>query len=294
MRFFSRGLKGEMGKAVVMLSAVFLLSSAFAEERIKVKLIFSSTIQHLASDIFLLENPQGKPINLTKGGWPNNFPDWSPDGERIAFRGLPDKGLYLMELAEGKVKPLLNMIVGSFDWSPDGRRIAFWDYKGKRLRILDLLRGELETVPCQLDIISLAGLSWSPEGDEVACGAVARGRNKYDLYVINVETEEFRNLTNSPDDNDFFPCWSPDGGLIFSCSDREGSVLFDVYAMDVEGEVVWHLRLEGSQWPVDVFDPSYAYRSLHPIDLKMVMWGMMKSGGLPDSVTPGLSRTFRR
>jgi len=49
---------------------------------------------------------------------------------------------------------------------------------------------------------------WSPDGEEIVYGEQA------DLWVLDAETGETRNLTNTPDRWELMPAWSPDGAKI--------------------------------------------------------------------------------
>ena len=56
-----------------------------------------------------------------------------------------------------------------------------------------------------------------------------------EIYVMEVDGNNARNLTNNPD-KDFQPSWSPDSNRIAFSSDRRGDFEnFDIYVMDVDG-----------------------------------------------------------
>jgi WD40 repeat protein len=62
---------------------------------------------------------------------------------------------------------------------------------------------------------------WSPEGDRLALSA------NLDIYIIDMNTQEWENVTRSTDVNDFSPHWSPGGDFIFykSCPVMDGMML---------------------------------------------------------------------
>lgn len=73
----------------------------------------------------------GSPISRTRGACPS----WSPDGQRLAFRG-DSKSIYTYEAASGKVTELYRRGVtetefaGPMFWSPDQRYIAATVHSG--------------------------------------------------------------------------------------------------------------------------------------------------------------------
>lgn len=60
----------------------------------------------------------------------------------------------------------------------------------------------------------------------------------WDLYMIDVNGEDLRNLTNHPAD-ELDPAWSPNGQFLAYTSNRDGN--FDIYLMDVHKQEHWQL-----------------------------------------------------
>ena len=81
------------------------------------------------------------------------------------------------------------------------------------------------------------GPAWSPDGKKIAFTIFdIAGVSLYhhdDIYVMNVDGTDQVNLTNSPEVNDYGPCWSPDGDRIVFVSDRDGNL--EIYVMNVDG-----------------------------------------------------------
>jgi Tol biopolymer transport system component len=123
--------------------------------------------------------------NLTSGGGPA----WSPDGQKIAFDRFvafppvpPESDIYVMNADGSGTKNLTrsSKFDGGPAWSPDGQKIAFQRVVG--------------VIPCEL-----------PGG----CG-----RGESDIYVMNADGSEQRNLTRKPSLNLGSYSWSPDGQKI--------------------------------------------------------------------------------
>lgn len=70
---------------------------------------------------------------------------------------------------------------------------------------------------------------WSPDGKQIAFLSTRDG-SSFDVYVVNVDGSQERNLSNSPtEDRD--PVWSPDGKRIAFTSRRDGNA--EIYVVDV-------------------------------------------------------------
>jgi TolB protein len=128
-------------------------------------------------------------------------------------------------------------------YSPDGSRIAYIAYLGKthHIYVMDADGSNLftltnfathtdseEEVEFPSDLFSF---DWSPNGLHIIFEGEMNGQR--DIFSIELDGSNLRNLTNTPDLNEFGPMFSPNGSLIaYSAGTSTES---DLYLMSPEG-----------------------------------------------------------
>lgn len=128
------------------------------------------------------------------------YPSWSPDGGLIAFhrpQSSSDRaGLYVIRPDGSGLRRLAD---NGFDpsWSPDGSKMAFADREW--LTLIDRDGSGLRRVAPARAI--QGGISWSPDGKEIAWARDA------DIWAVDAETGQARNLTKTPDLTERAPDW---------------------------------------------------------------------------------------
>src|SRR6185503_1321065 len=73
---------------------------------------------------------------------------------------------------------------------------------------------------------------WSPDGTQIAFRTHRDGDEE--VYLMNADGSNQRNLSNAPNDGDYSPAWSPNGEWIAFMSDRAGN------------NNIWVIRPDGS------------------------------------------------
>ena len=103
-------------------------------------------------------------------------------------------------------------------WSPDGSQIVY--VSGMKGSLSLYLLSLQDRVPM---LLSSGGQSthpaWSPSGDSIAFASDRDG--DWDIYTIRPDGSDLRNLTDSPDHEDW-PDWSSSGDLLAFASDFSG------------------------------------------------------------------------
>jgi TolB protein len=75
-----------------------------------------------------------------------------------------------------------------------------------------------------------------------------------EVFVVDPDMGDARNLTRSPKSEDRYPCWSPDGKRVAFTSNRDGT--YNLYVMDADGANVRQLTHETS--PTVCYMPSWS------------------------------------
>ncbi|MFQ5689176.1 MAG: hypothetical protein ACE5HQ_02745 [Gemmatimonadota bacterium] len=168
------------------------------------------------------------------GGRVNLGPAISPDGSELIYlseRGLFAIDMYLADARTGKVKKRLTKraldphfeslqyINSAGSWSPDGRLFVFSGVnQGKPVvSIMDVHRGRIVREVKLKELGEIYAPTMSPDARKVAFSASVGG--VLDLFVLDLDTEQLRRLTDDPY-ADFQPSWSPDGKTLAFVTDR--------------------------------------------------------------------------
>jgi len=176
-------------------------------------------------------------INLTADSPEHDWaPQFSSDGEHIAFRSQRDGGGIFIMGATGESVRRLTDFGFNPKWSPDDRSIVFGEEDVpsplnrnlvSALWVADVGSGETHKI-YEGDGVEP---SWSPDGRTIAFWGLPRGTGKRILYTMPATGGTPQPLN----DDDYFnwnPAWSSDGRTLYFASTRGGTM--DLWSMPMD------------------------------------------------------------
>jgi TolB protein len=179
-------------------------------------------------DIYLMDVNRNMSHNLTHHPADDVDPAWSAVGGHLAFssnrRRDGNTEIYFMSLDGSDVQPIIEGGDNFWQpyWSVDGHEIVFIRNYGN-IRFMDIERAS------ERGLTYGFGPVWSPTDGRIAYYADYQGSLNADIYLINENGQDLRNLTQHSA-HDWDPAWSPDGRQIAFVSSRDGNA--EIYVMD--------------------------------------------------------------
>ncbi len=114
---------------------------------------------------------------------------------------------------------------------------------------------------------------WSPDGAKIAYQSNEDGPRE--IYLLDVNTKEKRQLTNGPEGNSNHPSWSADGKSIVFVSVMNGGM--KIFTIDIDGQNQRLITPEGIEG-INYFNPSYSF------DCKQVYFVLQIDKDTPDQL----------
>lgn len=230
-------------------------------------IVFERTISDTDGEIYRIDR-DGSVHRLTNNNAGDLDPEWSPDGNHIAFqcRGpVGDQGaqrhgdICLMSPRGRNRRSVSTARFGEShpSWSPNGQKLVFVRYvKAKdgslspEIFKVNLQSGEATRLTSGRP--SDFWPSWSPDGKLIAYVSDAAGQQ--DVYLMKVDGSSKRNISASAEPEET-PSWSPNGNrLVFSRYVDEQS--WQLFTMRRDGSDVTRITTEGDYDVDPVWSPN--------------------------------------
>jgi TolB protein len=183
-------------------------------------------------------------LPLTKGAY---GPVFSPDGRSLAFtrfrqrpyvvvngkvkhRGFQGAAIWILDLATGTARQLTPWRYGleylSSSFSPDGSTLLTTRLDDRRTDEFEPVAVSVATGGATRLFVDGLFPVYSPDGSRVVLVRETAGEDT-DLYIVDADGSDVRQLTRTPDQGEFFASWDPSGERLaymrFSGGDSEGA-----------------------------------------------------------------------
>ncbi len=186
------------------------------------------------SQLWVMTLADGRAVRFSKEKESSGSPEWSPDGQWIAYSGkLGDKSGLVVSHPDGSAAKFLSALEGTNNPLPTtGKRFA-WSPDSKRLAFVHAVPGP-ETAEATGDPIVITRYLYKPDYDE---GLTHFNDNRrLHIFVADIASGQIKQLTEGTHYEHSID-WSPDGREIAFVSNREPNedqfFNYDLFALNV-------------------------------------------------------------
>lgn len=203
-----------------------------------------------ANTYFWISNKDGSgQEQITFDGGNHRLPQWSPQGDRIAYDTTDDPNRMFIINTDGSGKVALVEGSMDFNWSPDGTKLVF--YQGGKIWTVDPYGLNQTLIYEPTDNWGLGNPIWSADGGQIAFAGsryVDGVGFQWALFKMSANGQGVQKLVDLQNDADYLN-WTPDGQyLIFSMRGGWASTNYNyqIYRFDLFNSSLTQLTFEGN------------------------------------------------
>lgn len=171
--------------------------------------------------LWRLDTADARPVAITDSLGSDMQPDWSPDGQRIAFFSdrSGNNDIWVVPGSGGTAVQLTTDAADDSNpyWSPDGGRLAFMSDRSGSQQIW-VMNADGSNPRRITDVgVTAHTARWSPDGEWILFTSMDEGTR--DIWVVRPANGETRRLTEGAGQN-AHPLWSADGTFVLFLADH--------------------------------------------------------------------------
>lgn len=189
---------------------------------------WNATEDLTAAQLFIIDLQTGNVENLGYGAMPN----WSPDGNWIAFCKYSNKRGVHLRSRDGEIERHIDPDGWGIQWSPDGWKVAYT--RGAKWVIYHFISAQSrEAVPAGWDYTRIYwNPTWSPDSTEV-CFKARHSQGHDEFVIMNVEGQvpSIRHRIRADGFQEDI-AWHPDGTRILIPKAAANGVVGQIYAYE--------------------------------------------------------------
>lgn len=242
----------KVGGLLVAISMILLGSALVLGQGRNSAVLALSRVWNGYPQIFLLDVDSALALPITRSQTEHLVPTWSPDGSQIAFlyRDTVDFTVAFItpDGRQERLTPGLSFTnVAPLDWSPDSKWVGLVAGRSSNYDLVIVKADDLTSRTLTETPQSEQEIVWSPDSRSIAFTMFV-AHTVSDVFVVEIDSSDIRNLSNNDKRSDGTPAWSPDGTQI---AYRNGDGLdSEIYVVDLVNDTQRNL----SQSPtMDVF-----------------------------------------